>query len=425
MMLLPADSYYVVNKSIISDIDKKIIIDLYQPIIGHNAVCLYYTFLNDLEKSNIISTTYNHHHLLSIMQLSLSDIKVAREKLEAVGLLKTYVKKSNINNYVYVIYSPLSSVDFLNHPIFSVVLYNNVGKAEYERIVNNYKVPRINLKDYDDITALFDDVFAVSKSNAFITNQDLIDKNTNKIKFNNNIDVEFLVSSLNGIISEKAFTKEVVDLINNLSYVYNLDSFTISDLIKTNIKENGMIDKEQLRKACRNYYRFENNNNLPTLVYKHQPDYLKTPTGDTSKKSLMIYTFENANPYQFLKSKYKDGKVVERDLRILESLLVDLKLTPGVVNVLIDYVLKVNNQKLNKNYIETIAAQWKRLGIETTLEAMKACKKEYKNLVKNKQTTSIKAKQKEVPEWFDKNIEKQETTLEEQEKLRNLLSNYN
>ena len=139
----------------------------------------------------------------------------------------------------------------------------------------------------------------------------------------------------------------------------------------------------------------------------------------------MIYTFENANPYQFLKSKYKDGKVVERDLRILESLLVDLKLTPGVVNVLIDYVLKVNNQKLNKNYIETIASQWKRLGIETTLEAMKACKKEYKNLVKNKQTTSIKAKQKEVPEWFDKNIEKQETTLEEQEKLRNLLSNYN
>ena len=186
-----------------------------------------------------------------------------------------------------------------------------------------------------------------------------------------------------------------------------------------------MIDKEQLRKACRNYYRFENNNNLPTLVYKHQPDYLKTPTGDTSKKSLMIYTFENANPYQFLKSKYKDGKVVERDLRILESLLVDLKLTPGVVNVLIDYVLKVNNQKLNKNYIETIAAQWKRLGIETTLEAMKACKKEYKNLVKNKQTTFVNVKQKEVPEWFDKNIEKQETTLEEQEKLRNLLSNYN
>ena len=359
------------------------------------------------------------------MQLSLSDIKVAREKLEAVGLLKTYVKKSNINNYVYVIYSPLSSVEFLNHPIFSVVLYNNVGKTEYERIVNNYKVPRINLKDYDDITALFDDVFAVSKSNAFITNQDLIDKNTNKIKFNNNIDVEFLVSSLNGIISEKAFTKEVVDLINSLSYVYNLDSFTISDLIKTNVKENGMIDKEQLRKACRNYYRFENNNNLPTLVYKHQPDYLKTPTGDTSKKSLMIYTFENANPYQFLKSKYNDGKVVERDLRILESLLVDLKLTPGVVNVLIDYVLKVNNQKLNKNYIETIAAQWKRLGIETTLEAMKACKKEYKNLVKNKQTTFVNVKQKEVPEWFDKNIEKQETTLEEQEKLRNLLSNYN
>ena len=44
-------------------------------------------------------------------------------------------------------------------------------------------------------------------------------------------------------------------------------------------------------------------------------------------------------------SLYKDGKVVEKDLKLIESLLLDLKLTPGVVNVLIDYVLKVNNQK--------------------------------------------------------------------------------
>ena len=62
-------------------------------------------------------------------------------------------------------------------------------------------------------------------------------------------------------------------------------------------------------------------------------------------------------------------------------MLLDLKLTPGVVNVLIDYVLKVNNQKLNKNYVESIASQWKRLGIETVEEAMNACKKEHKKYI--------------------------------------------
>ena len=123
-------------------------------------------------------------------------------------------------------------------------------------------------------------------------------------------------------------------------------------------------------------------------------------------------------------SKYKDGKVVEKDLKLIESLLLDLKLTPGVVNVLIDYVLKVNNQKLNKNYVEAIASQWKRLGIETVEEAMNACKKEHKKLVKEKANIPSKKLDK-VPEWFDKQIEKQEITEEEKKQLEEILKEYN
>lgn len=49
-MILPADSYIVVNKGNILEIDKKILIDLYQPLIGSKAISLYLTLLNDLEK---------------------------------------------------------------------------------------------------------------------------------------------------------------------------------------------------------------------------------------------------------------------------------------------------------------------------------------------------------------------------------------
>lgn len=52
-MILPADSYIVVNKGNILEIDKKILIDLYQPIIGSKAISLYLTLLNDLEKKYI------------------------------------------------------------------------------------------------------------------------------------------------------------------------------------------------------------------------------------------------------------------------------------------------------------------------------------------------------------------------------------
>lgn len=416
-MVLPADSYIVVNKSIITELDKKILIDLYQPIIGNKSISLYYTLLNDLEKEQ--QTEENtHHHLLSIMQISLEEIINARERLEAVGLLKTYLKKDNINKFIYILYSPLSANEFLNHPILNVVLYNNLGKKEYSKIVESYKIKRINLKDYEDISQRFDQVFTSVPSTSFFQNDDLISKNNNELRFKSEIDFELLISGLN--IEEKIFTKEIRNLITNISYIYNIDVLTMQNLIKASLNEKGTIDKETLRKNCRNFYQFENNGNLPTLINTKQPEHLKSPAGDVSKKAKMIYTFENTTPYQFIKSKYKDGKVIKRDLNLIESLLLDIKLTPGVVNVLLDYALRVNNQKLNKNYVETIASTWKRLGIETVEEAMKACLKEHKKLTKNKE---IKQKQV-VPEWFDQEIDQKKIQQEEQKELQELLKKY-
>lgn len=420
-MILPADSYVVVNKSIITEVDKKILVDLYQPIIGNKAVSLYLTLLNDLGRKDLVTKEFTHHHLLSVMQLSLEEIVTSREKLEGVGLLNTYLKKGPVNNYVYVLYAPLSANEFLNHPILNVVLYNNVGKAEYENIVSLYKIPRLNFKDYENISLKFDEVFSSVPVNSYFTNTDLISKNKGEILFKNAIDFDLLISGLdNSYLNKKAFSKDVKNLINSLAFLYDIDIVTMQNLIKANLNEKGMIDKDNLRKSARNFYQFENSGNLPTLIHYMQPSHLKSPTGDVSKKGKMIYTFENTNPYQFLKSKYKDGKVVTRDLRIIENLLVDLKLSPAVVNVLLDYVLRVNNKKLNKTYIETIASHWKRLGIETAEEAMNACIKEHKK----KKNKVVNKSGEKLPDWFDQNIENKKLDEKEEEELINLIQNY-
>ena len=423
-MVLPADSYIVVNKSIITEVDKKILVDLYQPIIGNSAVSLYLTLLNDLEKNSFVTGELTHHHLLSVMQISLEDIVKSREKLEGIGLVKTYVKKGSVNNYVYVLYAPVSASEFLNHPILNMVLYNNVGKLEYKKIVDSYKLPRIVLKDYEDISLKFDDVFTSVTVNSFFNNDNIVSKKKGEILFKDIVDFELLISGLDSnMINEKAFNKDVRNLINNLSFLYNIDISTMQSLIRTCINEKGMIDKDLLRKGARNFYQFENSGNLPTIVHYSQPEYLKSPVGDGSKRGKMIYTFENTNPYQFLKSKYKNGKVVTRDLQIVENLLLDLKLSPGVVNVLLDYCLRVNNKKLNKNYIETIASHWKRLGIETVPEAMNACIKEHKKSSKKAVSPSKKKQEEKVPDWFDQTIDKKKNEEEEKE-LANLISNY-
>ncbi|MBR2828567.1 MAG: Replication initiation and membrane attachment protein, partial [Bacilli bacterium] len=119
--ILPADTYLVSNRSIITEKDKKIITMLYQPIIGNIAVSLYFTLMDDLDKLEIMGVEENHHHLMSMMQLGLEDILIAREKLEAIGLLKTYYKKDTVNQYVYLLFSPISANEFFSHPILNIV----------------------------------------------------------------------------------------------------------------------------------------------------------------------------------------------------------------------------------------------------------------------------------------------------------------
>ena len=143
--ILPADTYTVVNKTIITDKDLKVVSMLYQPIIGYTAVCLYLTLINDLNNQDLISDDLTHYHLMTTMQLRLDDIIIAREKLEAIGLIKTYLKKGNVNQYVYLLFSPVSPNEFFNHPILNIVLYNNIGKKEYDKLVSFFKVPKLNL----------------------------------------------------------------------------------------------------------------------------------------------------------------------------------------------------------------------------------------------------------------------------------------
>lgn len=425
--ILPADTFVVVNRTILNEYDRKIISMLYQPIIGSIATSLYYTLWADLDKTELLSMEYTHHHLMTSLRIKMDAIVTARKKLEGVGLLKTFVKKGNVNNYVYEIYSPISASEFFNHPILNIVLYNNVGKKEYENLLKYFKVPRINLSSYEEITSSFNDVFESLPATTYDNlNEDLRVNKTGNIKIDKGFDFDMLISLVpSGVITNRTFSKEVKELINNLSFVYNMDANSMKSPILNSIKENGLIDKTLLRKNVRNYYRYENENKLPSLVYKSQPEYLKNPVGADDKRAKMIYVFENTSPYNFLKGRSNGAKPSTRDLSLLESLLNDFKLNPGVVNVLIDYVLKINNKKLTRAYLETIASQWKRLNVETVEEAMKAAEKEYKKDKKvNDKPLSKVIKEEKLPEWFNQNIKKEKISEEDEKSLKDMLKEF-
>ena len=420
--LLPADKYMIVNKTILTDQDRKYLVSLYEPIIGSLAVSLYLTLWRDLDRYTFVSADYNHHHLMTILKTNLDSIKLARETLEGVGLLRTYFMASEPNNYVYELYSPMNPKEFFQNPIFNVVLYNNIGAFEYNLLKKEYSVLNINLKGYEEVTSHFDEVF---KSSSELPSIEALGRETLPLNMQDQIDFDLLISSLpKGMLNEKILNKRMKSLINNLSFVYNIDTLKMCEIIRLSINEKGAIDKDTLRLQTRKYYQYNNHGKLPTLIYRAQPEYLKSPSGDTSKKGRIIEVFENTTPYDFLCAKYKTGTPTVRDLKLLEYLLEDVGLKPAVVNVLIDYVLKKNNNKLNNAFVETIAGQWKRLGIETAKDAMEVAEKEHKKYINKFNKVSVKKVSEEPPVWFDEKISKESMTEEEEKELESMLKKY-
>ena len=213
--------------------------------------------------------------------------------------------------------------------------------------------------------------------------------------------------------------------ISNIKWdVKTIDFGNVSQdtIIKGCFNERGTINKDELRKASRNYYQFDNGGMLPTLIDNSQPKYLRKPIGDTSRRAKMIYTFETISPRELLIKMNKGNDPTRRDLKLVEDLLVDYKLKPGVVNVLIDYVLNVNDRKLTRNLVETLAGEWQRVGIETVEEAMSRAEKEHKK--RNKKVTKTEVKDMKTPDWFDKDITKDKVSDDEVNQLEEILKEY-
>ena len=417
--ILPVDNFVVINKTIINDNFRDLVVMLYQPIIGFPSVSVYFTLWSYLKKSTLMSKEYSHYNLLSNMKINIIELNEAREKLEAIGLIKTYFKHDKVNQYIYELYSPLEAVEFFNNPILSTLLYTNLGPENYNDTLSYFEMPNIPLKGYENITSRLSDVFEIGSLNGTIYDN-LRKTSTGPIlltpKINIGITLELIPDE---VLNKKNITASVKDLITNLSFVYDFNDEELKNIILESIDNKKNIDLNLLKENARKYYEFEHQGKLPNLIYKNQPEYLRKESTGTSKRDKMIYQFEVTSPYDFISSKYKDSKPTTADLKIIEYLLTDLKLTPAVVNVLVDYVLKINNNKLTRSYVETIAGQWKRENIKTAKEAMELAEKEHKKKAKKENPTkTIKSK---VPTWVDQNIN---DSSSKQKELEELLKEY-
>jgi replication initiation and membrane attachment protein len=421
--LIPIDRYLVTSNGLLHEYDRKVLTFLYQPLIGSTCLSLYMTLWAELEENRLWSESSTHHLLMNLLSVNLKEIYEARLNLEGIGLLKTYVKSDDSGrSFIYEMHPPLNPEQFFLDGMLNIYLYRKIGKNHFSRLKRFFSDKQKPLEeDYVEVTRAFQDVFASATPGSLQymqehseeleaePAQEFIGRNGQKpIQIDtSSFDFEMLMAGLNeSLVPQKSLTKKVKEVISNLAFLYGISPIEMKNFILGAINEKDEIDIEDLRKGARDWYQFENYDQLPSLINRTQPAVHQVQlTEPKTQEEKLIRYYETTPPIVIFKELSGGVEPSVSNLKILEEVMIKYKLPPGVVNVLIEVVLRKTDMKFTKNFVESIASHWARLKIKTVKEAMEAAIKEERSFKESKKTgksTKQKPIRTEVlPDWFD------------------------
>ncbi|CEG28165.1 replication initiation and membrane attachment family protein [Bacillus sp. B-jedd] len=429
--IVPVDRYIVASNGLLHDYDRKILSFLYQPLIGPDCFSVYMTLWSELEENRLWSEASSHHFLMNVCGMNLKEIYEARLKLEGIGLLKTFVKnEDDVRSFVYELQPPLSPEQFFLDGMLNVYLYRKIGKNHFSRLKRFFcdrKIPANG--EYEDVTKGFQDIFVSATPETLQYMQDYSGdfEALDAQKFlgrteaelvqlpHESFNFQLLISGLGeSLLPKKALSPKVKDAISNLAFLYGIDAIQMKNIVLSAVNEKDEIDVDELRKAARDWYQFVHYDKLPSLIERTQPaaDRVQHKEPETQEEKLIRY-LETASPLQVLRDLSGGVEPSSSDMQIIEGIMFSQKLLPGVVNVLIQYVMLKTDMKMTKGYVERIAGHWARKQIKTVTEAMDISRKEHAQYLEWSAGTTKKtsgqrqAKKKAVrtemlPDWFDK-----------------------
>jgi replication initiation and membrane attachment protein len=374
--LRPQDSFNVIRDFSINEQHFDILNRLFTPLVGPNAMGLYY-YLEQFvtQKAEIVST---HYVVMSELQINLSEFRTQMDALEAIGLVKSYVHHdSNTSSFVYKLIQPPTAYKFFSDPMLSIFLFTAVGKERYHQLKAHFEATTaLNLSDYQEITRKFTDVFSVP--NKQFHNDVSNIKREKSYEGLNLAKVDFDFEALYDLLQSHFISTEIINadakaLITQLATLYGLTPEAMKSVILKSITSAQQLSFEDMRKYARTYYQMEHEQSLPSLQLKQQSRPQPEDNGQTTEED-RLEQLNRVSPIEMLTA-WKGSEISLDEKKLVEELVEREQLPFGVINILLQFVMLKRDMRLPKKYTLTIAAHWKRKGLKTAQEAEPFAKK--------------------------------------------------
>jgi len=320
---------------------------LYQPLIGTRAAALYMTLYSE---GRLQHTQESHGRLCALMNCSIDELERSRVQLEQYLLLRVYEQEGEQkNSYIYRLNPPLSAAGFLSSGEFMAELVQNIGKKEADLSAAKMSAGRLNTSGYREVTRpvshqMQPRAYDLSEATSHMEPRYSFSDDAGIL-----FDYEHFIATTSALVFPAELrTQENMSLIGRLATVYGLSADRMRVLVSRSVNLGAMtFDQEQLK----------------LLAEKSAPDVTR------AKDAYAL------PPVSFLQARQNGAPVSLSDRKILENLLVNYHFAPDVINIMIEYILHISQNRLVKTFVDMVAGEWARDKVDSREKAFAETKK--------------------------------------------------
>lgn len=359
--------------------------DLYLPIIGIKAHMLY-LFLLDYKEERI-----KERNLLKKLDLNSEDYLNALKILEGIDLIEYFVSKVDENDVIIYLNPVLPPSIFLERKYMSELLRSSINDdEEYNNILKKYQ-KNIDFSSYKNESINFMEVFKVDVKidETLSLKEEYIYSFKNKLKENREKDNDDVFNFSFAIFLKevkkrasfniKLITQKDEEKIERLAKIYNVKEDVMADLVvrfisldklnqenkKTRINYD-KIEESLIKRSAINEYSYLNNEN-PNLLTN---TYRSLTSDKNVRRSDLINYYISVSPIELLKDSMNGKEPSQMDKKIVGRLANEYNLNKEMINCIIHYALKRDNNHLYINNIINYLTPMIRNNIKDVYEMM-------------------------------------------------------
>ena len=311
-------------------IDYKVLVRLYGPIIGSNALSIYLLFESEMSLNKNIKVSFSISRLLKLLQLKEDAFNEAIETLKQYSLIKYKANSKKENDFLFVVYPTKTALEFFDTAKLNNSLQVLVDETYYQQVYDYFMSSAINEDEYVDIDELSSQ------------------KDINEEEFYEQFYEKYPVIS-----SSTAFNDKTKKEIARLKKLFNLDYIEI---------ENSLLNS------------FDYSNDQLVIDLNKFNSFVEQKFKDKNKESdeMIEKAFNNERSIAYYKKLSGRSALLPSETAMINELLDKYQISEGVLNVVINYYFTYKKQTMGlpKNYFAKIIEDMLIANVKTTLDAM-------------------------------------------------------